>query len=1047
MVVSRVKLKADGRIVGYAFDEAEPETPLIGQFWLGETQYFEVPFDQPKPDSAPPGAPPHCGFNIRPSKRPAPWLTKPLHIRVRGAKRPLNRNSALVMEQVHVLAVGRSDQSLMALVRVPRQYHSFFACWGRVNGVPVICRVTAKQDDEIFVTAKVKDTAAVLDFSIYIEGSETLLMGSGSELTWTDYDVLSAGIVSPVTGGEHHLPIERSTATGVDGRLEAVRERHLIGWAGKPQSSEHVQLNIFVQDYHVGTAVADVPRNDLARSSLGSGAHGFRWPIPAELADRPIGSFIVVPHLSSTPLRMAHRGPQLPPEVASVATNSTHSPASPSRLLPVSLPRALEISILRRPKITIVVPIFNAAAETRRCIDALVAHTSVPARLLLIDDGSTDPAIKELLTAVEPLPNVSVVRHTVNQGFTRSVSAGIALAEGTDVVLLNSDATVGPRWLQGLSLAAHSSARTGTATAISDNAGPFSVPISARPEWLGEGNMASAARLFAQTPAPVWPDTPTGNGFCLYIRRDCFDEVGTFDADAFPRGYGEENDFCMRAHRLGWTHVVDDRTLVYHQRSASFGSEKDHLIAAGRAVIDARYPDYRQHVRNFISSAGLHSMRERAERALEGSTAGAVRPRIMYVINKDTGGTPQTNRDLMSGVVHQYEPFVLRFDRKRLYLERVDEQGIVLLESYDLTELVSPLSHRSNEYDRVLSDWLIKYAIELVHIRHIGWHSLGLARIAQTLSIPMVFSFHDFYTVCPSLKLMDHQSKFCAGSCTQVEGNCQPELWDDGDFPPLRNAWVHTWRDQMRVMLASCDAFVTTSPFARNLIRSTYPETAKKPFVVVPHGRSFEIFASSAAQVNPGERLRIVVPGNIGIPKGAALIRDIKRIDADNRLEFHIVGAAHPLLKEADVICHGRFERSEIIDRIAGIAPHVGGIFSIWPETYCHTLTELWAAGVPAIAFDVGALGERIREHGGGWLLKESSPADVYNALIEIADDAPSRQAKIEQVQAWQVGPGSAYGVPEMSARYLSLYSHVLRNRRSFAVRELLETEGDGIAE
>ena len=33
----------------------------------------------------------------------------------------------------------------------------------------------------------------------------------------------------------------------------------------------------------------------------------------------------------------------------------------------------------------------------------------------------------------------------------------------------------------------------------------------------------------------------------MYLRRAALDEVGLFDAQAFPQGYGEENDWCRRA--------------------------------------------------------------------------------------------------------------------------------------------------------------------------------------------------------------------------------------------------------------------------------------------------------------------------------------------------------------------------------------------------------------------------------------------------------------------------------------------------------------------
>jgi GT2 family glycosyltransferase len=47
-------------------------------------------------------------------------------------------------------------------------------------------------------------------------------------------------------------------------------------------------------------------------------------------------------------------------------------------------------------------------------------------------------------------------------------------------------------------------------------------------------------------------------GFCMYIKRACLRDVGVFDTEVFRRGYGEENDFCLRAARRGsLVHVGD----------------------------------------------------------------------------------------------------------------------------------------------------------------------------------------------------------------------------------------------------------------------------------------------------------------------------------------------------------------------------------------------------------------------------------------------------------------------------------------------------------
>ena len=57
----------------------------------------------------------------------------------------------------------------------------------------------------------------------------------------------------------------------------------------------------------------------------------------------------------------------------------------------------------------------------------------------------------------------------------------------------------------------------------------------------------------------------------MYLRRDCLDAVGVFRDDLFAQGYGEENDFCLRARHLGWRHVAAPGVFVAHRGAQSFG--------------------------------------------------------------------------------------------------------------------------------------------------------------------------------------------------------------------------------------------------------------------------------------------------------------------------------------------------------------------------------------------------------------------------------------------------------------------------------------------
>jgi glycosyltransferase involved in cell wall biosynthesis len=131
-----------------------------------------------------------------------------------------------------------------------------------------------------------------------------------------------------------------------------------------------------------------------------------------------------------------------------------------------------------------------------------------------------------------------------------------------------------------------------------------------------------------------------------------------------------------------------------------------------------------------------------------------------------------------------------------------------------------------------------------------------------------------------------------------------------------------------------------------------------------------------------GEFRRICVVGAIGIAKGYEVLLACARDAAmrDLNLEFCVVGYSCDdarLLATGRVQITGRYEEREAVALIRAQRAHLGWLPSLWPETWCYTLTQTWQAGLNVVAFDIGAPAERIRRTGRGWLypLGLSSPA------------------------------------------------------------------------
>ena len=67
---------------------------------------------------------------------------------------------------------------------------------------------------------------------------------------------------------------------------------------------------------------------------------------------------------------------------------------------------------------------------------------------------------------------------------------------------------------------------------------------------------------------------------------------------------------------------------------------------------------------------------------------------------------------------------------------------------------------------------------------------------------------------------------------------------------------------------------------------------------------------------------------------------------------------------------------------IAGLNADLAFIPSIWPETWCFTLSEAWRAGLYTLAFDLGTQAERISATGRGAVLPLGLPAARINDVL-----------------------------------------------------------------
>jgi GT2 family glycosyltransferase len=254
--------------------------------------------------------------------------------------------------------------------------------------------------------------------------------------------------------------------------------------------------------------------------------------------------------------------------------------------------------------IDVIVPIYNAPDDVAICLDALLRHSAPIMRVWLVDDASSDARISKLMQSFQARAHVAVklLQNARNLGFVGSVNKALELAK-QDVLLLNSDTIVGPGWIEAIASAAERVPRVASITPWSNNAEICSYPRFCVNNPV-PADLSRLAKACAKI-SPRYPELPTGVGFCMFMSRAAIQRIGVFDHATFGRGYGEENDWCLRAAGMGFRNILCDNAFVAHTGGRSFAATGEKPGGENLRRLSARYPFYQTRVAQFIDADPL----------------------------------------------------------------------------------------------------------------------------------------------------------------------------------------------------------------------------------------------------------------------------------------------------------------------------------------------------------------------------------------------------------------------------------------------------------
>ncbi len=625
--------------------------------------------------------------------------------------------------------------------------------------------------------------------------------------------------------------------------------------------------------------------------------------------------------------------------------------------------------------VDIVIPAYRGLAQTQSCIESVLADPNrLAGRVIVVDDHSPEPKLSAWLDQQSAAGHIMLVRNRRNQGFVASVNVGIEAAGSHDVVLLNSDTEVPHGWVARLAGHAYATPRVASVSPFSNNATICSYPsIDGSPPAFGlEVEELDAVCRAANGGRNV--ELPTTVGFCMYIRRAALADVGLFDVAAFGRGYGEENDFCLRASARGWRHLLACDTFVYHEGQVSFGAATDAATQQGMDVLAERYPHYArlvaQHVK--LDAAGPYRFAITIELFRRSG-----RPTILMLTHDLGGGVRRHIDELVERTAGRANVLLLESTARgaALSVPALPGHPELALPAERLTDLALVLQAAG---------------VTRAHIHHLMSMDVDVRALLHRLRIPFDVTVHDYFAICPQVNLLPWmQGAYCGEPAPAGCNACIADRSSHGSRE------ITSWRRGNAWQFLEADRVICPSEDVRQrLARYGLDRQA----IVVPH----EPVAAGPWPMSPAVpgrrgRLRVAVIGVLANQKGALTVMSVASAADPAELAIHLIGYAEQELPEPldeRIESTGEYQEAELPALLVKTKPHVVWFPAQWPETYSYTLTAAIDAGLPIVATRIGAFPERLEGRPLTWLVDPEASTEDWLAIFDTVRTELTRQRK-----------------------------------------------------
>lgn len=300
---------------------------------------------------------------------------------------------------------------------------------------------------------------------------------------------------------------------------------------------------------------------------------------------------------------------------------------------------------------------------------------------------------------------------------------------------------------------------------------------------------------------------------------------------------------------------------------------------------------------------------------------------------------------------------------------------------------------------------------DVVHFHSLQGLSPRLPRAARESGSAVLWTLHDFHSICPRTHLHDGKLRPCEGP--QGGTACGPCF---GGVRRLVGGPLFTRRwASMRESLEACTRLIAPSAFVRDVLVGE----GLDPGAIEVLAPSVSAPPRPAAPPLQGGRPRFVFAGDLRRAKGAQLVlRALEEVDRDCEVLIYGGPPAPPAPPEEDLEAElrqsakgravrffGRYAPGDMLAILDGALALV--VPSLVRETFGRTANAALLARVPVLASGEGGLAEQVEDGVNGWLFEPGSAGSLAEAMVRMIDEGEAMSARSGETagRSWPQAP------------------------------------------